>query len=146
MEVKVMRQAILSFLLLCSAIAFGQEPQWTVVQHVVLLNQNQNIPLTTLFTPTEPAVYRLTIYFSGVGTKGRGAFAYFLNGVDISGQTIEEGDEVSCPGTGFQSPPPITTILKPQVPFQYVVVNRDPFPPNSCYYNLAITVEQLVQQ
>jgi hypothetical protein len=45
--------------------ALGQNPvpQWKVVQ-AVSLTQNTSVPTTTIFTPTESGVYRLSAYMS----------------------------------------------------------------------------------
>ncbi len=140
-----MRNATICFLLLlCSVLAFGQEPQWTVVKHVVLLNQTQSVRFENLLTPTEPALYRLSFYFSGNG-NGAGQSGYYsvsLNGTDISGMPLGAGGYVLCYQIGWNSTT-TTAILKPQAHLSYTV-----FADNSstnCTYNLAITIEQLVQ-
>jgi hypothetical protein len=133
-------------MMLCSALAFGQEPQWMVVRHVVLFNQTEAIPPTTLLTPTEPGEYRLSLYFSGVGTTpgANQEGIADITGIDIAGAFLQTYVVIPC---GFQpsySSLPATTIsLKPEVPLTYDVrfANR-----SGCLYNLVITVEQLVQQ
>ena len=77
-------------MVLCSVLAFGQgEPLWTVVKHVLLFNQNQAIPLTTLLTPTEPGIYRLNLYFQGGGgTSKFGNFIERLFATDITGYSL----------------------------------------------------------
>ena len=61
-----MRKATIGLLLLlCSLAAFGQtQPQWRVVQHVILTHQSAPIPQSPLFTPTKPGLYRLSAYIS----------------------------------------------------------------------------------
>lgn len=139
------KAAALCFLLLCSAAAFGQEPQWTVVQHVVVAQQNSLIPFTTLLTPTEPNAYRITVYFSGGDEKGTGSFTLLVNGFDITGLPLGIQTNVNCSIKTFASMPPLTTILRPESTLGFEVL---PFKNNaaSCQYNLVITVEQLVQQ
>jgi hypothetical protein len=92
MEDKSMRKMALCFLLLlCPAIAFGQQPQWTTVASVVLFNQSQGIPRTTIFTPTEVGLYHLNFYFStmGGGNKNQeGTFYENVYGADISGTPL----------------------------------------------------------
>jgi hypothetical protein len=148
MEVKFMRKVALSFLLLCSAIALGQEPQWTVVKHVVLFNQNQPIPQTTLLTPTEANIYRLTLYFSGGGTRVSPYEAFLLNvsGTDISGQSWSPTLILACNDLSVGGLPPYMVISKPNLPLTYQVDSRLIVPSADCTYNVTITVEQLVQQ
>ena len=143
-----MCKATICFLmLLCSAIALGQQPQWTVVQNVVLSNQNEDIAKTTIFTPTEPGLYRLTLYFSTSGNGTTGWFLETLFGTDISGQDLSHLAiyQLECSTAAAYRPiPPITIRLRPNTPLAYSV---DSYRSNSpCVYNLAITVEQLVQQ
>ena len=141
-----MRKTTACFLImLCSAIAFGQQqPQWTVVQSVVLFSQSQAIPQTTLLTPTEPGLYRLTVYFSGGGgASPQGAFDLVVVGTDISGVPSRTELGGPCAFSRFISLSPIVS-LKPSVPLTFEVDNLGTSP--GCVYNLAITVEQLVQQ
>ena len=116
-----MRKATICFLLvLCSVIAFGQEePQWKVIKHLVLLNQNQFVRSENLLTPTEPALYRLSFYFSGNG-KGTGLYVGSLNGTDISGMPVNTGSDILCKQIGWNSTT-TTAILKPQVPLSYTI-------------------------
>lgn len=149
---KNMRKATLCFLLmLCSVIAFGQQPQWTTVASVALFSQNQNVPKTTIFTPTEPSVYRLNVYFSG-GTHGaatNGAFEVSVSGFDITGLPLSDYNgwgelgtlNVHCNALHWGFLPPITVSLEPNVPLVYQVLSQ--ISSLNCDYNLAITVEQL---
>jgi hypothetical protein len=147
MEGKTMRKAAICFLLLlCSAIAFGQQqPQWTVVQSEVLSNQNQPIA-QTLLTPTEASIYRLTIYFSVVsGPSPQGAFELTVVGKDISGLPLTGTPfGFGCGGPGFFQVSSAIS-LKPNLPLSFEVKSFG-IPSQGCVYNLAITVEQLVQQ
>ncbi len=141
-----MRKATLCFLLLlCSVIAFGQEPQWIVVKHVFLTQQNSLIPFTELVTPTEPGAYRITVYFSGGDKTGTGSFELSVHGFDITGQLLNINTmTVNCNTETFSSMPPVTAILRPEVSLSFEVL---PFKniAASCQYNLVITVEQLMQ-
>lgn len=143
-----MRNATLCFLLLlCSVLAFGQEPQWTVVKHVVLMRQDLNIFQTTLLTPTEPALYRISLYLSGgvgSGPRTNAVWTATLAGTDITGARFEPTPlQILCNQASWLSAPSITISLLPQVPLTYQVINGGGG--LTCQYNLAITVEQLVQ-
>ena len=143
-----MRNATLCFLLtLCSAVAFGQqEPQWTVIKHVTLMQQNLDIFLTTLLTPTEPGFYRISSYLSGGVASDPGNEAVWtatLAGTDIAGAQFKPVPlQIACNQASWLSAPPITISLKPQVPLTYQVIAGGGSRP--CQYNLAITVEQLL--
>lgn len=86
---EILRNATTCFLLLlCSAMAFGQDqPQWKVVASVVLFNQRQALPPTTILTPIGEGIYRLTLYFSG-GGAGSGSLTEIIGGFDITGAQI----------------------------------------------------------
>jgi hypothetical protein len=146
-----MRKATIYFLLvLCSATAFGQQqPQWKVVASVVLFNSDQTIPYgTTLYTPTEPGIYRVSVYLSTTGSsnrQSRDSYVLEVLGYDISGfQTIDVETGVVCSTPTFYSMPPLVLSLKPDVPLAY---NLYAYLQSAsyCYYNLIISVEQLVQ-
>jgi hypothetical protein len=145
-----MRKATICFLmLLWSANAFAQEPQWTVVKHVVLFNQNQPILQTTLLTPTEANIYRLTVYLAGGGSRVSPdeAFLVDVRATDISGQPWDGvGLILPCNIQSVEWLPPATVISKPNLPLTYEVHSRLSVPLTDCTYSLAITVEQLVQQ
>ena len=141
-----MRNAMIcAVLMLCSILALGQgQPQWTVVQHVTLSQQLQPIPQTTLLTPTEPGIYRITVYFSGGNETGSSGWSEVLNGTDITGAPLGGvGDlNIPCRGANWSFTFPITISLEPNVPLTYQVRAYSQVP--SCHYNLAITVEQLM--
>ena len=142
-----MRKATLCFLLLlCSAAAFGQEPQWTVVKHVSLMHQDLNILLTTILIPTEPGLYRISFYLSGGVTDDARIDAVWtatLAGSDVTSAPLGPLRlQVPCNQASWVSAPSITVSLKPQVPLTYqVIANGNP---RGCQYNLGITVEQLL--
>jgi hypothetical protein len=131
-------------MLLCSVIALGQQqPQWTVVQHVELTQQSQPIAPTTLLTPTESGVYRLTAYFSSVGGTAVGSWTEFLSATDITGGLVNGNLALNCHSSRYWfSTPPITALLKANAPITYQVSSNG----GSCQYNLLIVVEQLQQQ
>src|ERR1035438_2679197 len=139
MEAKTMRKATLCFLLLLfSALAFGQEPQWTVVQRVVLFDQSRAIPTTAIFTPTEPGLYRFTLYLSATGGRnGSGSFIETISGTDISGARLASSYQVEC-GRFFaywMPIAPITVSLEPNEPLVYKVDQLPPPGSTPCKYN-----------
>jgi len=140
-----MSKATLCFvMILCSVIAFAQQqPQWTVIQHVALSQQSQPIPQTTLFTPTSPGIYRLTVYFSGGTGTGTGIWVESLNGTDITGLPLGGSGNLAifCREANWQWTPPVVISLKPQVPLTYQVSDISA---SGCQYNLVITVEELL--
>jgi len=141
-----MRTTIVFFaVLLCSLVVVGQQqPQWTVVQHVELMQQGQPIAPTTLLTPTESGVYRLTAYFSSVGGTAAGGWTEFLNATDITGGLVNGNLGLNCrSGHYWFSTPPITAVLKANAPVTYQVSSTGAA---TCQYNLLIIVEQLQQQ
>jgi len=146
-EAKTMHRARIFFLLLlCSATSVGQEPQWTVIKHVILMQQDQSV-FGTLLTPSEPGIYRLNLYFSVSGQE-KGRQSYFMahiHGTDITGSPVDNGQLFYCDSAGAFWMPPIMVALKPQEPLTYYVNRLQP-PTAPCQYNLGITVEQLVQQ
>ncbi len=141
---KPMRNATLCFLLLllCPVFSFGQ--QWQVVQHVELFNQTQAIPVTTLLTPTDPSIYRISFYFSA-GPETRPGFTVWeanLNGTELSGTSLNTQANVHCGNpSSFSSTSPVAISLKPRVPLTYQVQLAGLQP---CQYNLTIIVEQLL--
>ena len=145
-----MYKATIYFLLfLCSVFSFGQQPQWTTVASVVMFNQDHaDRRRVTLLTPTEPGIYRLNAYFSGGGgtnnSRGQWSFYNELNGFDITGQPLYFSQSVEC-GFGMSAfwMPQVVVSLKPQRPLTYDVGGMSATP--GCIYNLAITVEQLIQ-
>jgi hypothetical protein len=138
-----MRTAAICFLLLLSSVlAFGQEPQWTVVKHLTLTQQNTPIPFTTLLIPEDAGIYRVNISFSGSGTEHVGVWGAQVGGADVSGAQLNLGGEADCNVPNWTPIPSVMVFLKAQVPLVYRVFGRGATP--SCQYNLAITVEQLV--
>jgi hypothetical protein len=142
-----MRKATICFLLmLYSALALGQEPQWKVIQHIVLFSQTEPIAPTTLLTPTEPGEYRVSLYLSGLGTvpdNGRTQGDLELLGNDITGEPLQTLIYIDCANVAeFSSLPATTMSFKPQEPLKYDVRL---FGSSRCLYNIIITVEQLTQ-
>jgi hypothetical protein len=142
-----MRKVTICFLLmLCSVLAFGQQ-RWAIVGSVALFNQSQGILRTTIFTPTELGIYRLNFYFSVLGgnEKEYGNFYEDVYITDISGQEWDPSPYGACSGGYYRPVDPITISLKPNVPVEFAT-HYEGVPRNSpCVYNLAITVEELVQ-
>lgn len=127
----------LLFLPLC---AFGQ--QWTVIQSVSVFNQTQAIPQTTLLTPSDAGVYRLTYYLSGGGgASPSGYYNLILSGNDISGGYFNPNIVATCGIEKFSSAAPIISLM-PNEPLTYKVDAAGSLP-SGCNYNLTITVEKL---
>ena len=127
--------------LLCSATALGQQPQWTVVQHVELMQQSVAIAPTILLTPAESGTYRLTTYISSVGGTVVGDWTLFLSATDIAGGLVNGNLGLACRvGHYWFSTPPITAVLKANAPITYQVSGSGA---PACQYNLLIVVEQL---
>jgi hypothetical protein len=138
-----MRKLAVCVLLLWAAMAYGQ--QWTSVASVSLLQQSQPIPLTTIYTPSEPGSYRLSFYFSGGGgtpTTPPGFFDATLTATDITGVATAIDFGASCRQARFISSTPMVS-LKAGVPLTYKVDTSGSIP-NGCAYNIIITVEQLL--
>src|SRR5579872_3483622 len=138
-----MRHAMLCLLLmLCSVFTFSQEqPQWKVVQSVVLRGQTAPIPQTTLFTPQEPGLYRFSGYVSGTA-HNRAGLAFGLTCTDETGF---QGCGVSM-GAGYLQPwESIGAYVfspRPGTPVYYFTEFDNP-PPQSPKYTLVFTIEQL---
>ena len=141
-----MRKAAVCFaMMLYSTVAFGQEqPQWMVIQHLNLSQQSQPIPQATLLVPTEPGLYRISVYMSVGGGTGSGAWLEILSGTDITGASLEGNGTLvlPCKEASWFSAPPFTVSLKPQEPLTYQVKASTGAP--GCQYNLAITIEELL--
>ena len=134
-----MRKLIFVSLLLLTSLAFGQT--WQPVASVVLLQQTQPIPLTTLYTPTGPGIYRVEYYFSaGGGAAAGGGFSSAVTVSDISGKTNASGFPGHCAGGNFFSTSYGVSLLENQ-PMTYEVDQQGSVS-TGCVYNLSITVEQ----
>lgn len=130
--------------LLCSLAAFGQsQPQWKVVQSVILRNQTAPVPVTTIFTPEKAGIYRMTAFMSVTAKEPQSNSSWsfaFECGVG-AGQScssymiVQDGQQVATiPSYAFS----------PQIgiPVAYDVQASDP-PPIESMYNLVLTIEQL---
>jgi hypothetical protein len=135
-----MRKTAIVALVMCSLFAFGQkQPQWRVVQSVILTHQTAAIPQTTVFTPRDEGLYRLNAYISarelGNGTEWVFGFLW----TDLVGQNPMTAS-ISAVRGGAGT---ITLIFSARrntpVSFQ---VQDEGTPPNS-HYTLAFTIEQL---
>ena len=106
----------LGALLLCSGIAFAQQqPQWTVIAAVKVVNQTAPIAPVTLFTPTQTlGLYRVTAYIAEKGHQGtqwRLSIGYTDSSTGVPGAasiSVEAGEAVLDP-TPF-SPKPGTPV------------------------------------
>jgi len=105
----------LGALLLCSGIAFAQQqPQWTVIAAVKVVNQTAPIAPVTLFTPTQTlGLYRVTAYIAEKGPQHT-QWRLNINYTDSTGVlaavsiSVEAGEAVLDP-TPF-SPKPGTPV------------------------------------
>lgn len=140
-----MKTAFCSLLLLCSCLSFGQTvPQWKVVKAVLLNNQTAAIPLTTLFTPTDNNVYRLSAYMSARNLNP-GLFdgwSFTLMATDLVNQQVSLNEVQVVGGPPYQSLGAwVFTPLKGTPITYHVVINGTP--PPDAEYALAFTIEQL---
>lgn len=136
----------LLFLLVLFAPMLCLAQQWQVVNSVALFSQNQAVQQTTLVTPSQSGLYRISMYFSvssGVDVSPEAYFDTTITGQDVTGlpNVIDVG--LSCKRTLFESVPTQNVALKAGVPLTYTVSTMGI--PGSCTYNLGIVVEQLVQ-
>lgn len=137
-----MRNLVLALVVLASTLAFAQ--QWQTVQGIWLPGQSAGIPLTTIMTPSNPGIYRLTFYISGGGGAATGGFfSAYLNATDISGQTQSTNLGSPCGLPRYISTTSVVS-LKVGEPLTYEVDSGNS--ELGCTFNLAITVEQLVTQ
>lgn len=135
------KPTICLLLLLCSLAAFGQsQPQWRVVQSIILPNQTAPITQTTLFTPTEAGLYRLTVYISATALSSGEEWSFGLIWTDL----VEQNPFTLTVSAVRNGPGTITSIFSPRrnTPVSFQVEAENSPPPNS-HYNLAFTVEQL---
>jgi hypothetical protein len=140
-----MKTALCSLLLLCSSLSLGQTvPQWKVVKTVLLNNQTAAIPLTTLFTPTENSVYRLSAYMSARNLKP-GLFdgwTFTFLATDFVNKNTSGNFVQVVGGPPYQSLGAwVFTPLK-GTPVTYQVAEIGTPPPDA-EYALAFTIEQL---
>jgi hypothetical protein len=134
-----MRKATLGLLIvlcLSGATSWQGQPQWRVIQHVVLTEQTAPISQTTVFTPTKRSVYRLSAYFSAGGSpQANWEWFFYWNDLD---------------GTGFQTsldssdgPSELGAMIfasQPGVPVTFATI---PNPQPHGGYDLLFTIEEL---
>jgi hypothetical protein len=66
---------------------FSFSPQ--VVQRVALIGQTGAIPTTTLFTPSQKGLYRISAYMTATNLEGgQGSYSWVLNWTDDAGAEI----------------------------------------------------------
>ena len=141
-----MRKLLVCLVLLMLPLLCGAQ-QWQVLPtSFAVFNQNQAVQQTTLVTPSQDGIYRISMYFSvssGVDVSPEAFFDTTLVGEDVTGlpNVIDVG--LSCKKTLFESIPTQNVALKAGVPLTYTVSTMGI--PGSCTYNLGIVVEQLVQ-
>ena len=140
-----MRNLILcSAVLLIAGISSAQKSP-VIVKQVTLLNQTDYIKPTKLVTPTNDAIYRLSVYFERVPGSDTSA-DYFLNlrWTDATGNVTKVLD--ICNGNGCVAPRSIQLTYTIRAvagsPVGYSVT-ASVQPPLPTPYNAFITVEQL---
>jgi hypothetical protein len=142
----VMGKATMCLLVaLCSLAAFGQnQPQWKVVQSVILTHQTAVIPQTTIFTPNRPGLYRLSGYMTASAKqapKGDGFYFTFacsdlsdgFCGASMHSEYLVDQPALVNPQISYLFSP------HPGTPVSYLVTA----PPPTVEYTLAFTIEQL---
>jgi hypothetical protein len=136
------KAAICLLLLMCSLAAHGQkQPQWRVIQSVVLKDQTEPIPPTTLFTPQAEGVYRMSGLMSATPMQSGKVLDFYFSWTDVSGQDGEINMRV---GNQFLLQSTNTTVfsVRPNTPVIYRVQASSP-PPVDYKYTLIFTIEQL---
>ena len=135
-----MKKVAICLLLLCATVAVAQ--QWQSVANVVVFQQNQAIPQTTLLTPTTPGLYRVTVYFStnAMGGNSPGYFNESVTMQDISGQLDNFNIPVACTGNPRFEYTTIPIGLAPNVPVTFALSASGT--PGPCVYSMSIIVEQ----
>jgi hypothetical protein len=144
----LMRKVMLcGLVLLCSCVSFSQTvPQWKVVKAVFLRNRTAAIQETTLFTPTENGLYRLSGYMSASNLQGiQNAFwSFILRYTDLT--QLESNSSMLVQGNGGvinTIDSHVFAVLK-GTPISYEVIKSDnPPPPPDAEYTIAFTIEQL---
>jgi hypothetical protein len=129
---------------LCCGLAFAQQqPQWTVISAVKVVNQTAPIAPVTLFTPTQTlGLYRVSAYIAETGTP-RSDWSLVFQWTDSTGISgAEAGVMVSNPlePRAFAVLNPTIFSPKPGTPVTYEVdfVQGSEIP-----YTLMFTIEQL---
>jgi len=129
------RVTLFALIVLCvsGATSWQGQPQWRVVQHLVLTGQTAPIPQTEVFTPSKKGLYRLSAYLSAGGTP-QSNWEVFFTWNDIDGHQFTNGIASS---TG---PSDLGMVFapEPQVPFTYSVTPIQA----SGGYDLAFTIEE----
>jgi hypothetical protein len=143
-----MRKATMCLLVaLCSLVAFGQnQPQWKVVQSVILTQQTAAISQTTIFTPERSGLYRLNAYISGKAMNNI-QFNPSLNFYFMCSDRFQQGDCGAFMGLNVHGPHTqyIGSYVfspRPGTPVSYLTSVGNP-PPMNLQYDLAFTIEQL---
>ncbi len=138
-----MRRPTILFLLLALPASGQHLPQWKVAHSVILSNQTNPIPLTTIFTPQAQGVYRLSVYFSGGGgTPAAGDWDMSANWTDLTGAGGDFDElQVNTGDANWTQHTPSLLSIEPDTPLQYEVVSVGNV--SGSDYNLVLTVEQL---
>jgi len=146
----IMRKTMLCLLLLSSCVSFGQAPpQWKVVKALFLNNQAATIPQTTLFTPTENDIFRVSAYMSGanIDTSQNDAWSFFLTCTDLVEPQNQCGVDMTVQGGGGTQSTFIGAYVfgaRKGTPVGYFTsASTNPPPPPSSNYTVVVTIERL---
>ncbi len=126
---------LLVVLCLWGATSWRGQPQWRVVQYVALTAQTAPISQTTIFTPTERGVYRLTAYLSAGGNQAN--WEWLFNWNDLDGGSFQTGLDSS---DGPSELGAMVFAPQPGIPVTYATTAK---PQLHGGYDLLFTIEQL---
>jgi hypothetical protein len=138
-----MRRTLPAFLLVlvCCCVSVGQNaPQWKVIKHISV-KSDAPIQLTTILTPTETSLYRITAYLTNNARPEGFAWQVNFNWQDTTG--IPGAFSVATPVNGDSNINPSSgTVMFPAAagtPVSYQVLQIS----GSSIFYLTFVVEQL---
>jgi hypothetical protein len=121
------------------------QPQWRVVQSVILEHQTNQVPPTTIFTPDRPGLYRMSGYMTGFAQQAPPqndfiSFTFACSDLSPAGY-CGTGFGITYNGVPFYNTAQQAYLFSPRpgTPVSYEVTQ----PPANVEYTLAFTVEQL---
>ncbi len=137
-----MRKVAICLILLWASLASAQLQWQTLPESVSVFQQNQAVKQTTLFTPSQPGIYRVTFYFSDMGIPlAPSYYEALVTMQDISGKEQDIDVPITCSPLAGDVPAMIVIALKPNIPLTYAVNAGGES--GNCTYNLTVAVEQL---
>lgn len=139
-----MHRLTIWLLLFCYSLsAFGQhQPQWRVVQSIVLTNQTMPIQWTALFTPNRAGIYKLSAYMSGGGGTAGADWDLSVAWTDFTGAASDFDDlQVFTGPANWTQHSPSMLSIKAGTPLRYEVSSDGNTTGSD--YNLIITIEEL---